>query len=478
MGGGGFALVYESATHALTALDFRETAPLAYDPRVHASRAQGAHIGVPGEPAGLLALHRRFGARSFADDASPAIRAAERGYMVTAHLAAALASHRPLFQAPSPLAAIFAPAGQPAGANETLTNLPLAGTLRSVATGGRQAFYEGAVAAEIVSVAQTAGSPLTTKDLASYEPVERTPLRRRWGDFDIATFPPPSAGGIMLLETLGMYSKQELVAFGLGTPGYQHMLAEAMRGAIADRIVAIGDPARVPDPSAALLAEDRLRARRAMISSERTHAPQRFALQEGGTSHLVVADRQGNIVSLTTTINDPFGSGVLAPKAGVLLNDELADFTPPEVAMRFGLRPADAPNAPRAGARPTSSMMPTIAFEGGVPVLALGGSGGWRIANNVTEAAIARLAFGVGAAEAVRLPRFFTPPSGPVLAFGPGQMPSQSALLDLSERGEQVQSLPWDETAVQAITWTPQAGQVTRVEAAGDPRKGGVGLVE
>src|SRR5262249_41804549 len=156
-----------------------------------------------------------------------------------------------------------------------------------------------------------------------------------------------------------------------------------MRGAIADRMRAVGDPAFVPDRTAELLAPARLKLRRAQIGSERTHTPQRFEFIEPGTSALVVADAAGNAVSLTTTVNDSFGSGIFAPQSGVLLNDELTDFTDPDIAAKFGVAPG--PNHPRAGARPVSSMTPTIVFRDGAPVVVIGGSGGSRIPVNVTQ---------------------------------------------------------------------------------------------
>ena len=154
----------------------------------------------------------------------------------------------------------------------------------------------------------------------------------------------------MLLETLGLFSKEELVRWGGGSANYQHMVAEGMRGAIADCMHAVGYSALVPDTTAALLSPERLRARRARISLERTHAPARFELVEHGTSHLVVVDARGNVVSMTTTVNSAFGSGVYAPASGILLNDQLSDFTTPDLAARFGASP-ERPRAERSRCR-------------------------------------------------------------------------------------------------------------------------------
>src|SRR5258708_21535150 len=257
---------------------------------------------------------------------------------------------------------------------------------------------------------------------------------------------------MMLLETLALFSKAELSTMGMGTANYTHMLAEAMRGAFADRMRVSGDPAFARDRTREMFAPDRMKARRARIASERTHAPPRFELVEPGTSHLVVGDAKGNVVSMTTTINDPFGSGGYAAGAGVLLKDELDDFTLPEAAARFGL--SSGPNAPRAGARPVSSMTPTIVFRDGAPVLALGGSGGLRIAANVTQMLLCRLAFGQSLDRCLSEPRFHAPPTGPTLLYYADQIPPHAVQLDLMERGEQVNVAPGDDmTAVQMVAW-------------------------
>src|SRR5262249_20719018 len=153
---------------------------------------------------------------------------------------------------------------------------------------GPKAFYEGSVASELVKVAQQAGSAMTEADLSAYRPVERAPLRGSWEGYEIETMPMPSAGGVMLLETLGLYSRGELRAMGESSANYMHMVAEAMRGAMADRLRTAGDPAFVPDRTAELLAPDELKKRRARIAYDRTHSAARFEMPEHGTSHLVV----------------------------------------------------------------------------------------------------------------------------------------------------------------------------------------------
>lgn len=477
IGGGGFALVWDAKQKRAFAFDFRESAPMAYDIAGFLEGTQGSKIGVPGEVAGLAMLHERWGKKSFAENFAPAVRAAEEGFEITPHLVKAFSFRQERILATPAYAAIFAPGGVMAAAGTKVKNPVLGKTLRRIGAEGPKAFYEGPIANEMVRVARAVGSAMTESDLRDYRAIEREPLRGSWEGYDVATMPLPSAGGVMLLEVMGLYSKAELRQMGDFTADYQHMVAEAMRGALADRFRAMGDPAFVPDRTAGMLAPSELARRRARISPERTHSAMRFEFPEQGTSHLVVADGEGNVVSLTTTVNSPFGGVVLAPESGILLNDELSDFTHPDLAKKLGLVDG-GPNRPRPGARPVSSMTPTIVLRDNEPVLATGGSGGMRIAGNVTQAILYRLVFDKSAQASVSAPRFFTPPTGPILSYSKDQLPPYSVQMNLWERGEQIQSTPFDFTGVQMVTLKKLADGGLRLEAGADPRKGSVGLVE
>lgn len=477
IGGGGFALVWDAKKKKAYSFDFRESAPKAYDIQGFIEGTQGSKIGVPGEIAGLAMLHERWGKRNFADNFAPAIRAAEEGFEITPHLVRAFGFREErVLQTPA-YAAIFAPGGVLASAGTRVKNPALGKTLRRIGAEGPKAFYEGPIAEEMVEVAREVGSQMSLEDLRDYRVIEREPLRGSWEGYEIATMPSPSAGGVMLLQTLGIYSKAELQAMGDFTADYQHMVAEAMRGSIADRFRTMGDPAFVEDRTSELLTPEHLKARRARIARERTHAAMRFHFPEEGTTHFTIADSEGNVISLTSTVNSPFGGVTLAPKSGILLNDELSDFTHPELAKKLGL--ADGgPNAPRPLARPVSSMTPTIILRDNEPVLGVGGSGGMRIAGNVTQAVLYHLVFGKSAEDAVSAPRFFTPPTGPILSYAKDQLPPLSVQRDLHERGEQIQSMPFDFTGVQMVTLRKLSGGRRALEAGADPRKGSVGLVE
>jgi gamma-glutamyltranspeptidase/glutathione hydrolase len=509
IGGGGFALVWDAAQRKVTALDFREVAPGAIDPAALEYRpkeliqsGRGRMIGVPGEVAGLAELHRRFGRRSFAEDAAPAIAIAEQGYATSDHLARLAVAYHAQLNYSSPIRQLFKPDGYAVGVGRRIVNRALAATLRRIGAEGPKAFYEGEVAAEIVRAAQATGSSLSLGDLRAYRPVEREPLKVTWEGHTIYTMPPPSAGGLLLAETLGMFGKADLEPLGFGSGAYDHLLAETFRGAIVDRMRAIGDPSFVKTDVAALVSKGRLLDRRAGIANDRTRAIPKAVIREHGTAHFVVVDAQGNVVSLTTTINDAFGSLVSTETTGVLLNDELDDFTTKAAAAMFAATSPSArsaenldgaganaskvpasstdsagPNAPRPFARPTSSMTPTIAFRDGLPVLALGGSGGLRIATGVTQALLARMVFALPVADCVAVPRVHTPTDEATALIEIDENVSDVAVQDLRSRGETVRLGP-NYSAVQMVAIDRGPRGATRISAASDPRKGGTAAVE
>ncbi len=475
LGGGGFALVFDSRTQRVTALDFRESAPRGIDPRSLDARpvdelSRGVLTGVPGEAAGLAELHKRWGRRTFLQDAQPAIHAAESGFAIERHLARSLRSNRARLQASLALTDRFLRRGQPLDTGARLTNPQLARTLRSLGSSGPNAFYQGPVAAEIARATQAYGGSLDTDDLAAYHVIERTPLHVAWNGHDVFTMPPPSAGGLLLAQTLLMHDRASLTALGADSPAYIHLLAETFRGAVSDRIRAVGDPDAVTVPMATLLSTEHLRARRARIRSDQTHEPSNFQLPEHGTMHLVVVDRERNVVALTSTVNNAFGTRIVAPECGVILNDELDDFTPLKTARLFGFSDG-GPNAPRAGARPVSSMTPTIVVDGGTPVLALGGSGGVLIPTGVTEVLLRALAFDTSAERAVAAPRFSVSVGGPSLLIEPEWI-SEAQERQLRTMGEPIMPLTLP-TAVQAVRMRSNG----RMEAGADPRKFGLGMV-
>jgi gamma-glutamyltranspeptidase/glutathione hydrolase len=476
IGGGGFAVVWDAKKKELTVLDFRETAPIglvAEDliKRPPSEDKRGAMTGTPGEIAGISEIHARWGKLAFVDLVRGAADAAEKGFPVSAHLSRAL-KWSEKWVTSTPRYGFFAKAGAIVPAGEMVQNPALAATLRKIGAEGKKAFYEGTIAADILATARAGGSHLSEKDLKSYQVAERKALRTQWEGYDIATMPPPSAGGLMMLETLHMHSKADLVAHGFGTGAYEHLLAETFRGAIADRVRKVGDPAFIKLDVDSLANEARMKARRAKISMTATIPAEKIPVEESGTTHIVTVDAEGNIVSITSTVNNLFGSR-LVTEGGFVLNDELDDFTNDRLYKQFGV--LDGPNRPRGGARPVSSMTPTIVFKDGKPILALGGSGGTRIATGTTQVLLAHLAFGMPVQQAVSAPRIETPPTGGLLvdvAMG------VAAIQDLEKRGEVVDTSKPNFSAVQAISITEGPNGSRVVETGADPRKGGVGAVQ
>ncbi|HYP77061.1 MAG TPA: gamma-glutamyltransferase [Polyangiaceae bacterium] len=475
LGGGGFALVWRAATREPYVLDFRESAPAAIDVAAFEARPfkpeeRARATGVPGELAGLWQLQHDLGKRPWRDVVLPAARVAETGFAVSQHLSNALASPwSKLAQTDAGLARLFFPSGTPIAAGKSLKNAQLARTLRELAQKGKAPLYEGQLGAQLIATAQGKGGALSLEDLRNYRPLTRQAIRVSWEGYDVFTMPPPSAGGLMVAEALGMFSQAELRRLGLGTGVFQHTLAEAMRGALSDRMRFLGDPDFERVDISALLDPQRLAARKRWISAERTQALPRFQENEHGTHHLLAIDAEGNVASLTTTVNNAFGAKLSVPESGIVLNDELDDFTKQKDVAAFGL--SQSPNRPRPGARPVSSMTPTLVVKDGKVVFALGGSGGQLIATNVTQLLLQRLAFGLSPQALLKLPRFAVPTSGPSLLLEAGA--EKPLLDDLAWRGEVTEIMKQNATAVQIIA-VDEGG----VSAAADARKFGSALAK
>ncbi len=489
LGGGGFALVYIERERKAVALDFRELSPARLGAEELLARNQkkgessgkrGAAVGVPGEPAGLEWLARKYAKRSLAEDAAPAAEIAERGFLVSHYLGETTALFADRISQSPELGAAFLPGGVPAGYRSRLTRPDLARTLRRFGAEGARIFYEGPMGAKMVAAVQAAGGTLELADLAAYQVKERAPLERLVDGRTVATMPAPSAGGLMLLETLLAYGstpQSPLRAMGFGSSAYLHTLAEVMRGALADRVRFAGDPdadpgvipayARALDPA-------QIAARRARIQPKKTHPTSEFRTREQGTTNIVVADADGNVVTLTTTINAPFGAQIVAGDTGVLMNDELDDFSSPQDIAGFGVIGL-GPNRPRPGVRPVSSMTPTIVFEGGLPILASGGSGGGRIATGVTQAILGRLVFGLDPSACVSTPRIHVTGNSAELVVDTDIVEDVRA--GLRERGESLKDERYPHASIQMVAWDRSSPRV-RLLAATDPRKGGLAVAQ
>lgn len=475
IGGGGFALVYTAKDRQFNVVDFRETAPEKIDAdALFAREKRGPSVGVPGEPAGLEFLAKKYGKKTLAEDASPAVTLAEKGFFVGKHFRDGALLFRDRVKSSTHLTSLLYPNGSPISLGARVTRADLAKALRAFGAGGSRALYTGRIAEAMVAAVRAEGGSLAVSDLTSYKVRERKPLVRTIDGRTIATMPAPSAGGMMVLETLSMFGanrSSSLASMGAGSSATYHMLGEAMRGALADRVRLVGDPdldPRVNDLVDDALAPNQIAARKKKIDPNKTHKAPEFQSREQGTTHLIVADAEGNVVSLTTTVNAPFGATIVAGDTGIVMNDEMDDFSAPKDVEPFGVD-GGGPNRPRPLARPVSSMCPTIVLENGEPILALGGSGGQRIATGVTQVAVNRLIFGLDASTSVSMPRVHVGASREMIVE---RDVADDVRQGLIARGEQLKDETFGAPAVQIVTWE-RGGLVPRIFAASDPRKSG-----
>ncbi len=416
IGGGGFMVIRLPDGRAY-ALDYRETAPAAAtremfvgsDGKADPARSRDGHLaaGVPGAVAGMADALRRFGTMPLARVIAPAIRLAEQGFVVDSMLT--LSIRRTSTQLKKWNGELFFRAdGAPLEPGDTLKQPDLARTLRRIAERGAREFYEGETADLLVAEMQRGGGIITKRDLATYEAVWREPLRGRFKGYEVITMPPPSAGGIVLLETLNVVSGVDPMP-PFGSARYVHLMAETFRRAYIERNTLVADPDFVKVPVARLLAPSHADSLRATI--DMTHAsatPATLPPVEGQhTTHYITADKAGMVVSTTTTINDLMGNKVVVRGAGFLLNDEMDDFTAaPGQPNLFGLVMGER-NAVAPGKRMLSSMTPTIVVSpDGRPFMATGGAGGARISTTVTQLVLNALGNRMGIADAMRAPRF------------------------------------------------------------------------
>ena len=480
IGGGGFMLIFDQATHRVTALDYRETAPAAAtrDMFVRDGKAVaelslhgGLAVATPGEIAGLFAALRRYGSRPFAEVAAPAIALAREGFAIEQHLADSIARSADLIRAHPGMAALFfRPDGAPLGIGDTLRQPQLAATLEAIAAHGPRAFYDGPTATAIADAVRAAGGVLTRRDLAGYRPQWRQPVS---APFDGDTFfgmPPPSSGGGVMIEALNIMRADDLRALEHNSATYLHLLAEALQFAFADRADFYGDPDVVRVPMATLTSTSRARDQRARISAPTTFSPRwygtRAAADDHGTSHLSVVDGRGNAVACTTSINTAFGSMVVAGDTGIILNDTMDDFSAqPGAPNVFHLVGAEA-NAVAPGKRPLSSMSPTIVTRGGQVAAVAGGSGGPLIITGTLQTLLNALVFGQDATQAVSAPRLHHQWTPPVLMVESGiDGGTRGALARL---GHRVIDAP-GAASVQLVLRAPDGA----LDGASDPRKGG-----
>ncbi|HEX8408482.1 MAG TPA: gamma-glutamyltransferase [Thermoanaerobaculia bacterium] len=492
LGGGGFLLL-RKADGTLEAIDYRERGPLAATRDMYLD-AQGnvvpklstdgyKAVAVPGTVAGLALAHKRHGKLKWEELVEPARKLAADGIPVSFHLAKSLSAKTTIAKmAPwSESRRIYQRDGRYFQMGDTLVQPELASVLARIKASPRD-FYEGETAKLIVAAMKEGGGIITAEDLRTYEPTIRKPLRGTYRGYDIITMPPPSSGGIALVEMLNMLEAYDLKSLGWHSSKYVHTMVEVMRRAFADRATYLGDTDFATVPVGGLTSRAYAQFRAKSITDKAT--PSRdvaggnpATYESPDTTHYSIIDAEGNVVSNTYTLNDSYGAGVTVKGAGFLLNNEMDDFTSKVgVANDYGLIQGEA-NAIAPKKRPLSSMTPAIVLKDGKPFLVIGSPGGPTIINTVLQVIVNVIDFGMNVQQAVAAPRFHH-------QWLPDHIFWEEFDLDgdtraaLEARGHKFRTLPgMDKTEpgeigdAQGILIDP----VTGMRMAGsDPRRGGV----
>jgi gamma-glutamyltranspeptidase / glutathione hydrolase len=422
IGGGGFMVIHDASSGESVALDYREVSGAAAhrdmyldeageaDPEK--SRYSGLAVGVPGTVAGMALALERWGTISLAEALAPAIRLAEEGIVVSEDLSDSLKGLAERLQRWETTTEIFyKDGGVPFEPGEMLVQEDLAASLRLLAEEGPSAFYDGPIGEMIVAEVERHGGHLTMDDFRAYEPVVREPVSGSYRGFEIVSMPPPSSGGIHIIQILNTLEDDDLAAMGHNSAEAIHLMAEAMKYAYADRSEYLGDPDFVDVPVGELTSKTYAKDIRARIDPERAAEaaairPGDLAPYEGAeTTHFSIVDQHGNAVANTYTINFSYGTGLVAGGTGILLNNELDDFSAkPGVPNAYGLIGGDA-NAVEPGKRPLSSMSPTVVMEDGRPFLVTGSPGGPRIITTTLQVILNVIDHEMNIAEATFAPR-------------------------------------------------------------------------
>ena len=490
LGGGAFLVWYDAQSGQLTTLDARETAPMAARPTLFQDDkgeplkfmeavVGGRSVGTPGTPALLEAAHRRWGRANWASLFQDAIALADDGFAVSPRLAGLVAAEGDALRRDPATSDYFFPDGKPIAAGAPLRNPAYADTLRILQRDGAASFYAGPVAQDIVTAVRHAPvNPglLAISDLAAYRVIERPALCATYRDHDICGMGPPSSGALTVGQILGMLGGYDLAALGAENPESWRLIADASRLAFADRERFMADSDFTPMPTKGLVDPAYLAERGKLLAGDDSlpevsagspgwsHAMlwgADQALELPSTTHISIVDAQGNALSMTTTIENGFGSRLMV--RGFLLNNELTDFSF-TTHDKAGLPIA---NALAPGKRPRSSMAPSIVMKGGKPVLVIGSPGGSRIIGYVAKAIIAHLDWGMDVQQAVATPHVLS-------RFGPVDIEAgtKAAALTapLAEMGFEVNETELN-SGLQAIAITPDG-----LEGGADPRREGIAI--
>ncbi|PKZ69748.1 gamma-glutamyltransferase [Moraxella osloensis] len=421
IGGGGFMVLHDDKTGKDVAIDFREIAPakasrdmyLDNQDKVIDGKSLFTHdaSGVPGTVAGMEYALKKWGTMPLSKVLEPAIKLADKGFIVSDVLAQTLKEEKSTLGKWSSSKAIFFKNGEPLKSGDLLVQKDLAKSLRLIAKQGAKAFYQGEIATKIAKEMQSHGGTMTLEDLKAYKVVERQPIIGDYRGYKVVTMPPPSSGGVHLIEILNMLEHYPIKEDGVNSAKNIHHMAESMKLAYADRSEYLGDPDFVKIPVTGLTskayANERVKTiddNKARLSSTiKPGKPQPYESDQ--TTHFSVMDKAGNAAAVTYTLNLNFGSGIVAAGTGILLNNEMDDFSvKPGVPNAFGLVGGTA-NAIEAKKRPLSSMTPTIVMKNNKPWLVTGSPGGARIITTVLQSVVNTIDHEMNPAEAIITPR-------------------------------------------------------------------------
>jgi len=413
IGGGGFMVIHLAEKKRTTVINFRERAPRTAKARMFADKgeeekdwrtASGLAVAVPGALAGWDLALRKYGTRPLDEAMAEAIAIAENGYIISPTFSDVSKEEYERLVKNLPEDSVYLNDGLPRDPGEHFRNPDLARTLRLIAARGVEEFYRGEIARKIVAAVQEKKGIMSLEDLASYEAVEVEPLQGTYKDLTIVAAPPPASGGLHLIQFLNIIERWPVGAWGLNSAAYIHHLSEALRFIFADREAYLGDPEYVHVPVQELINKDRAATVVSLVRDDRPleayPAPGLEAKEKeaANTTHLCVVDEAGNIVSLTQSINDFFGTGIVPEGTGILLNDHMDDFASDPESV----------NAPGSGRRPVSFMAPLIIFKQDRPFIVLGSPGGARIFSALTQIILNVTEFGMSLDEAIEAPRFFS----------------------------------------------------------------------
>ncbi|MCY6492866.1 gamma-glutamyltransferase [Leptolyngbya sp. GGD] len=479
IGGGGFLMFYQAQKNETKALDFRERAPLKATQNMYLD-AQGKvrpnssingylAVATPGTIAGLYEAHRQYGKLPWKTVVAPSVNLAQSGFPVSHRFTEATTSRK--FQN-AEAQKIFTHQGKPYQPGEIFKQPDLAATLSAIAV-DPNSFYQGKIANAIVNDMRVNKGLITLEDLKQYRPIWRTPVCGDFRQARVCSMPPPSSGGVHLIQMLNLVSDTDLKTMGWRNPDSLHLLTESMRIAYADRATYLGDPDFVKVPVSALISPAYAKLRRSEINPKKA-APsvkpgdsavlQKLSKESTETSHLTVVDRDRNAVSLTFTINLGFGAGIVAKGTGIVLNNEMDDFAiAPNTPNAFGLVGGQA-NAITPRKTPLSSMTPTIITENGKLRMAVGAPGGSTIITTVLQSILNVLVYEMDVRQAIAAPRIhhqWQPDRLNVEQRGLDPL----TISDLQRRGHQIyQRGNWGNA--NAIVVRPDGG----LEGAADPR--------